>query len=485
MQVSTAITVNIMTILLPLVRTLNTALASGYAYGFVAGVVIWVIWQLAGVREAAQTAFAVGSTGVMLVGIPYGLATGLGGLFRPRSSPRYADIGLQGRWGLLVRVLRARLASGIRNRVLIVWVPKTPYHLMRPGHTRGSALRGDPAARPVRRPLEQAMRRLQRWHLAKRAMRPVLVVVHDIARQHRLQMSPPHDQHPVQQLTTDGADPSLGERVRPRRPHRCAQDSDALGAKDHIEAVGELRIPVADQEADLPDALCQVMSRLRACWVTHAPVGLAVTPRMCTRRVASSIVNSTYRRLSSTGSTWKQVARQHALGLGGQEPTPGQPLAARRRLHAGAFEQQPHGARRHPVAKLHEFAVDAPISPGRVLRRHPQDQAPQHWRQRRSTGWAARLGPVATDQGSMPAQQRLRRHEPMASALGGEQPGQRREHGAVWPGGRGRVTCRRSTATSWRSTSSSAFLDVCPRASSASQLVSWQKMWLRSRSVMA
>src|SRR6266487_5264351 len=124
MQVSTAITVNIMTILLPLVRTLTTALASGYAYGFVAGVVIWVIWQLAGVREAAQTAFAVGSTGVMLVGIPYGLATGLGGLFRPRSSPRYADIGLQGRWGLLVRVLRARLASGIRNRVLIVWVPK-------------------------------------------------------------------------------------------------------------------------------------------------------------------------------------------------------------------------------------------------------------------------------------------------------------------------------------------------------------------------
>jgi hypothetical protein len=35
----------------------------------------------------------------------------------------------------------------------------------------------------------------------------------------------------------------------------------------------------------------------------------------------------------------------------------------------------------------------------------------------------------------MPAQQRLRRHEPMASALLGEQPGQRREYGAVWPGG--------------------------------------------------
>jgi hypothetical protein len=35
------------------------------------------------------------------------------------------------------------------------------------------------------------------------------------------------------------------------------------------------------------------MSRLRACWAVHAPVGLAVTPRMCTRRVLISITNKT------------------------------------------------------------------------------------------------------------------------------------------------------------------------------------------------
>lgn len=37
----------------------------------------------------------------------------------------------------------------------------------------------------------------------------------------------------------------------------------------------------------------------------------------------------------------------------------------------------------------------------------------------------------------MPAQQRLRRHESMAPALRGQQPGQRREHGAVRPAGAG------------------------------------------------
>jgi hypothetical protein len=29
--------------------------------------------------------------------------------------------------------------------------------------------------------------------------------------------------------------------------------------------------------------------RLRACWVTHSPLGLAVTPARCTRRVSSSM----------------------------------------------------------------------------------------------------------------------------------------------------------------------------------------------------
>jgi hypothetical protein len=35
----------------------------------------------------------------------------------------------------------------------------------------------------------------------------------------------------------------------------------------------------------------------------------------------------------------------------------------------------------------------------------------------------------------VPAQQRLRRDESMAPMLHGEQSGQRREHGAIWPGG--------------------------------------------------
>jgi hypothetical protein len=49
-----------------------------------------------------------------------------------------------------------------------------------------------------------------------------------------------------------------------------------------------------------------VSRRLRACWTTQAPSGLAVTPPKCTCRVSSSIKTSTYSRRSQMVSTVKK-----------------------------------------------------------------------------------------------------------------------------------------------------------------------------------
>jgi hypothetical protein len=91
----------------------------------------------------------------------------------------------------------------------------------------------------------------ERWRLTECAVRPVLVVVRQVARRHVLEMPLTQDQHPVEQLTTYGADPAFGERIRWRRTHRRPQDSDALGGEDRIEGVGELRVSVADEELEL------------------------------------------------------------------------------------------------------------------------------------------------------------------------------------------------------------------------------------------
>src|SRR6266508_4079655 len=54
---------------------------------------------------------------------------------------------------------------------------------------------------------------------------------------------------------------------------------------------------------------------------------------------------------------------------------------------------------------------------------------------------------------------------------------------------RGRLTCRHKTATSWRKTRISAFLDACAGVSSPSQPKSWQKIsrgvWTSWRAMIA
>ena len=58
-------------------------------------------------------------------------------------------------------------------------------------------------------------------------------------------------------------------------------------AKTASKAAVNLAVPVADQEPEPRRPRSpRSMSRLRACWVTQAPVGWAVIPARCTRRRA-------------------------------------------------------------------------------------------------------------------------------------------------------------------------------------------------------
>ena len=57
----------------------------------------------------------------------------------------------------------------------------------------------------------------ERWCLPQGAVRAVAVVVVNVLGQYSLQLPASQDQHPVQYLPPDGADPSLGDRVGPCR----------------------------------------------------------------------------------------------------------------------------------------------------------------------------------------------------------------------------------------------------------------------------
>jgi hypothetical protein len=74
------------------------------------------------------------------------------------------------------------------------------------------------------------------------------VEVRHVLGQHCPKLALVEDQHPIQQLAADGADPSFGDRVRAGCLHRCAQDADGLAGEHGIEDVGELAVAITDQE---------------------------------------------------------------------------------------------------------------------------------------------------------------------------------------------------------------------------------------------
>jgi len=102
------------------------------------------------------------------------------------------------------------------------------------------------------------------------------------------------------------------------------------------------------------------------------------------------------------------------------------------------LQDRPHGTGSDGVAESAQFAVDATISPGRVLTCQPQHQHAEFGCQGR-TAASVRIGPSASDQAAMPAQQRRRLDEQPEPGRSGQQPREPGQHRSVcpaepWPG---------------------------------------------------
>jgi hypothetical protein len=83
------------------------------------------------------------------------------------------------------------------------------------------------------------------------------------------------DEEPVETLGADGADEPLGVGVRLWCAHRRGDDSDPFAAEHLVERHGEL---VAVGTRNRTRSKKSVKLRLRAWWVTQAPVGFVVQP---------------------------------------------------------------------------------------------------------------------------------------------------------------------------------------------------------------
>jgi hypothetical protein len=153
-------------------------------------------------------------------------------------------------------------------------------------------------------------------HLSQGAVRTVDVVMVNVLDQYSLQMPTSQDQHPVQDLTTDRADPPLGVRVRPRRPHRRDEHLDPLRSQDHVEHGGEPGITIADQEpepgdilTDLHDQVSGLLCDPRPHWMRRHPEHMDPTGRDLDRE--QDVQPLEQHRVHS-----EEVHRQHTGGPG-------------------------------------------------------------------------------------------------------------------------------------------------------------------------
>ena len=122
------------------------------------------------------------------------------------------------------------LGSALRNKIVVVNQAAKNVMALDSTAGQGADLRGQSA-----------------WRIQLPAtVWPSPVVMINVHMEHPFEMAPATDQDPVRAFDADGANPSFGETVRPRRLDGSEQHPGAFGAKHVVECPREFGIPIAD-----------------------------------------------------------------------------------------------------------------------------------------------------------------------------------------------------------------------------------------------
>jgi hypothetical protein len=132
-----------------------------------------------------------------------------------------------------------------------------------------------------------------RRSLSQGPMRTVAVEMIGVDLQHGFEMASGEDQQPVCALAADAAYPALGEGVCSWALRWCPQHSDAGRREDGVEGVGELGVPVPDEEAKTVGPVVQVHEQIPGLLRHPRAVGFRVAPSTWTWRVAISTTKNT------------------------------------------------------------------------------------------------------------------------------------------------------------------------------------------------
>jgi hypothetical protein len=132
------------------------------------------------------------------------------------------------------------------------------------------------------------------------------------------------------------ADEAFGDGVRARCPDRGAEDRD-VGAGEHgVEGADELAVPVADQEAELLDAVAEVHKQIAG--LLGDPGGGRMGGDPGNVHPAGPVLDhhQDVEAAQEDGVDVGEVDREDRVGLRGEELSPGRAGASLRGVEAGA-----------------------------------------------------------------------------------------------------------------------------------------------------
>ncbi len=194
----------------------------------------------------------------------------------------------------------------------------------------------------------------------------MLVVMADVVAKDGFEMTTAKNERPVEALFTYGPYPALRDRVRAWRPDGCLDHLDAFRGEHLVEAGGELRVAVSDQEPERPSVLgeiaCEVAGNLG-----DEGAGRMIGDPEDVDYAALELDDEHHIELGETDRVHdEEVGGQDAARLGGEELLPGR-STARSWSEPVAAKDPADRARRDVDRKPAKLALDADTTPAAVL----------------------------------------------------------------------------------------------------------------------
>ena len=203
----------------------------------------------------------------------------------------------------------------------------------------------------------------------KAPVRPVLVVVRDVAFEHAAEMAFVHDEEAVGALRSDRSHPVLGDRVRVGCPDRTSSDPCTLALPHRVETRTELRVPVAQEELDVDAGIAEIRGHVASALGDPRPGGIRrdAGEEDPTRSVMDEEEDIEPAQRDRVDREREEVAGHDACGLLAEELPPGGRAAPWGGLEAVGLQHLGDRARRDPVSERKHLASDAQVPPSRVV----------------------------------------------------------------------------------------------------------------------